>query len=131
MVAIFGFDGGISIFDALDVGLIFETMERDNKVLPAAANDYDWIRAAWGQDAVYVRSPLNDVSVFWFVGKVARMTEVATGGDGDAAGRGLAGTVHPTEEEAVVSQKHLILVYAKNQLRPPNMGGLYAWNLKL
>ena len=53
------------------------------------------------------------------------------GGDGDAAGRGLAGTVHPTEEEAVVSQKHLILVYAKNQLRPPNMGGLYAWNLKL
>ena len=38
MVAIFGFDGGISIYDALDVGLIFETMERDNEVLPAAAN---------------------------------------------------------------------------------------------
>ena len=64
MVAIFGFDGGISIFNALDVGLIFETMERDNKALPAAANDYDWIRAAWGQDAVYVHSPLNNACVF-------------------------------------------------------------------
>jgi hypothetical protein len=30
VVAIFGFDGGISIFDALDFVLIFETMERDN-----------------------------------------------------------------------------------------------------
>ena len=64
MVAIFGFDGGISIFNALDVGLIFETMERDNEVLPAAANDFDRICAAWGQDAVYVRSPLNDACVF-------------------------------------------------------------------
>ena len=41
MVAIFGFDGGISIFDALDFVLIFETMERDNEVLAAATNDYD------------------------------------------------------------------------------------------
>ena len=40
MVAIFGFDGGISIFDALNFVLIFETMERDNEVLAAAANDY-------------------------------------------------------------------------------------------
>ena len=30
MVAIFGLDGGFSIFDALDFVLIFETMERDN-----------------------------------------------------------------------------------------------------
>ena len=41
MVAIFGFDGGISIFDALGFVLIFEMMERDSEVLDAAANDYD------------------------------------------------------------------------------------------
>ena len=59
------------------------------------------------------------------------MKETATGGDGDAVGRGLVGTVHPTEEEAVVSQKRLILEYARNQLRPQNMGGMYTQNLKL
>ena len=52
------------------------------------------------------------------------------GDDGDAVGRGLADTVHPTKEKAVISQKRLILEYAKNQLRPQNMGGLYTWNLE-
>ena len=35
MVAIYGFDGGISIYDALNFVLIFETMERDNAASPA------------------------------------------------------------------------------------------------
>ena len=59
------------------------------------------------------------------------MTEAATGGDRDAVGRRLASTFHPTKEEAVVSQKRLILEYARNQLRPQNIGGLYARNLEL
>jgi len=75
---------------------------------------------------VYVRSPLNDESAFWFVGKVIRMIE--EGGDDNNE---LAGTVYPTEAEAIVSQKRLILEYAKNQLRPQNMGGPYSKNLEL
>ena len=64
MVAIFGFDGGISIVDVLDFVLILETMERNNKVLPATANDYDRIHAACWQNAVYVRILLNNASGF-------------------------------------------------------------------
>eukprot|EP00957_Ditylum_brightwellii_P060780 4614606-Ditylum_brightwellii.AAC.1 len=33
--------------------------------------------------------------------------------------------------EAVLSQKRLILEYAKNQLRPQNLGGPYSKNLEL
>lgn len=75
-----------------------------------------------------MRSPLNDESTFWFVGKVIRMIEAESG---NADGNGLVGTVFPTEEEAILSQKRLILEYAKNQLRPQNMGGPYAKNLEL
>jgi len=71
------------------------------KVLATAANNFDRIRKLFGKTAttdVYVRSPLNDESVFWFVGKVIRMI---------------------TDE------------YAKNQLRPQNMGGPYSSALEL
>ena len=64
MVAIFEFDGGISIFDALDFVLNFETMERNNDVLPATANDYNRIHVACGQNAVYMHILLNNYSVF-------------------------------------------------------------------
>lgn len=103
------------------------------KVLAEAANNFDRIRKLFGKDAtsdVYVRSPLNDESTFWFVGKVIRMIEVESG-NGNADGDGLVGAVFPTEEEAILSQKRLILEYSKNQLRPQNMGGPYAKNLEL
>ena len=51
-------------------------------MLAAAANYYDWVCAAYGQDAaldVYVCIPLNNASVFYFVGEVGRMTVAATG----------------------------------------------------
>ena len=98
------------------------------KVLAAAANNFDRIRKLFGKDAttdIYIRSPLNDKSIFWFVGKVVRMTE-----EGDTSNE-LVGSVYPTEEEAIVSQKRLILEYAKNNLRPQNMGGPYSKNLEL
>lgn len=103
------------------------------KVLADAANNFDRIRKLFGKDAttdVYVRSPLNDASTFWFVGKVIRMIEGDAMGGKDV-GDELVGSAYPTEEEAIVSQKRLILEYAKNQLRPQNLGGPYAKNLEL
>ena len=106
------------------------------KVLATAANNFDRIRKLFGKDAttdVYVRSPLNDESTFWFVGKVIRMTEEEgeDNGDDNNDGNKLVGSVLPSEIEAVISQKRLILEYAKNQLRPQNMGGPYSKNLEL
>lgn len=101
------------------------------KVLASATNNFDRIRKLFGKDAttdIYVRSPLNDERVFWFVGKVIRIIER---GAGDEIGNDLIGTVYPTEEDAIISQKRLILEYARNQLRPQNMGGPYAKNLEL
>ena len=43
----------------------------------------------------------------------------------------MEGSSIPTEFEAVISQKRLILEYAKNQLRPQNFGGPYAKSLEL
>jgi len=108
------------------------------KVLASAANSFDRIRKLFGKDAttdVYVRSPLNDESTFWFVGKVIRMTEEEGEDNGDddddVNSNKLVGSVLPSEIEAVISQKRLILEYAKNQLRPQNMGGPYSKNLEL
>jgi len=105
------------------------------KVLASAANSFDRIRKLFGKDAttdVYVRSPLNDESTFWFVGKVIRMTEKeGEDNDNDDNSNKLVGSVLPSEIEAVISQKRLILEYAKNQLRPQNMGGPYSKNLEL
>jgi hypothetical protein len=112
------------------------------KVLATAANNFDRIRKLFGKTAttdVYVRSPLNDESVFWFVGKVIRMiTDQEAEADDNSNWRPntttenvLVGTVYPTEVEAILSQKRLILEYAKNQLRPQNMGGPYSSALEL
>lgn len=112
------------------------------KVLATAANNFDRIRKLFGKTAttdVYVRSPLNDESVFWFVGKVIRMiTDEEAQADPNSNWRPdttteneLVGTVYPTEIEAIISQKRLILEYAKNQLRPQNMAGPYSSALEL
>jgi hypothetical protein len=113
------------------------------KVLATAANNFDRIRKLFGKTAttdVYVRSPLNDESVFWFVGKVIRMItdedaqEEGGGGNNNndtPSENELVGTVYPTEVEAILSQKRLILEYAKNQLRPQNMAGPYSSALEL
>lgn len=113
------------------------------KVLATAANNFDRIRKLFGKTGttdVYVRSPLNDESVFWYVGKVIRMiTDEEAKADVNNSNwrpdttteNELVGTVYPTETEAILSQKRLILEYAKNQLRPQNMAGPYSSALEL
>mmetsp|Transcript_48506 Transcript_48506/g.56695 ORF Transcript_48506/g.56695 Transcript_48506/m.56695 type:complete len:258 (+) Transcript_48506:35-808(+) len=91
------------------------------KPLRIAANTFDEISKKYGQPCVndvYVRSPKNDKQLCWFVGKVARRLDETVG------------TSLPTVEEAILSQKRLILEYAK-QLRPQNLGGAFAKNLEL
>lgn len=92
------------------------------KPLRVAANTFDRLRKEFGTEClndVYIRSPLNDATTFWFVGKVARCLKDPQG------------SVIPTCQEAVVSQKRLILEYSKRQLRPQNMGGPYGKSLEI
>uniref|UniRef100_A0A7S4T578 Uncharacterized protein n=1 Tax=Ditylum brightwellii TaxID=49249 RepID=A0A7S4T578_9STRA len=94
------------------------------KPLRIAANTFDALRKKHGKDCtcdIYVRSPSNDAQICWFVGKVAREVDAEA----------LVGTSVPSEMEAVLSQKRLILEYAKNQLRPQNLGGPYSKHLEL
>lgn len=96
------------------------------KPLRNAANTFDAIRKVYGKDGtsdLYMRSPLNNEELFWFVGKVCRRLDM---GDQD-----FSGTSIPSEMEAVISQKRLIIEYAKNQLRPQNFGGPYSKNLEI
>lgn len=96
------------------------------KPLRNAANTFDAIRKVYGKDGtsdLYMRSPLNNEELFWFVGKVCRRLDME---DEDFCGTSL-----PTEMEAVISQKRLIIEYAKNQLRPQNFGGPYSKNLEI
>jgi hypothetical protein len=89
------------------------------KPLRLAAIAFDRLRKEHGADAshdVYVRSPDNSRTTFWFVGKIARDTSV---------------TVVPTPTQAILSQKRIILEYAKQRLRPQNFGGKYAATLEL
>jgi hypothetical protein len=95
------------------------------KPLREAANTFDLIRKKYGKEStsdLYMRSPLNDSELFWFIGKVNRRLE------NDEA---IEGSVSPTEMEAVLSQKRLIIEYAKNQLRPQNFGGPYSSSLEI
>jgi hypothetical protein len=87
------------------------------KPLRAAANAFDKIRHEFEKDCtsdVYCRSPDNDIETFWFVGKVAVRPETSA-----------------TPDQAVISQKRLILEYAKSELRPQNFAGRYASTLEL
>jgi hypothetical protein len=87
------------------------------KPLRQAANTFDAIRKEYGKDCtndVYCRSPLNDEETFWFVGKIAvRPNTVAT------------------PAQAILSQKRVILEYAKHELRPQNFGGRFSRVLEL
>jgi len=96
------------------------------KPLRAATITFDAIRKDCQKEAIsdlYMRSPLNDEHVFWFVGKTVRRI--------DLDDEEMKGASIPTEFEAVISQKRLIIEYAKNQLRPQNFGGPYAKNLEI
>jgi len=96
------------------------------KPLRIAANTFDSIRSKYGRECttdLYVRSPNNDKYLCWFVGKVARRLN-----HDDSE---LVGQTVPTEMEAVLSQKRIILEYAKNQLRPQNFGGPYSNYLEI
>ena len=87
------------------------------KPLRNAANTFDKLRQDYGKDCtndVYCRSPDNDVETFWFVGKVAVRPDTAA-----------------TPDQAVISQKRLILEYCKSELRPQNFAGKYASTLEL
>jgi len=91
------------------------------KPLRVAANTFDSIHKKFGSKCIsdlYVRAPANDEQLCWFVGKIARKLENTEGEN------------VPTEVEAVLSQKRLILEYAK-QLRPQNLGGPYAKGLEI
>ena len=96
------------------------------KPLRVAANTFDAIKKKYQKEAtsdLYMRSPLNDEQLFWFVGKIIRRI--------DLDDEEMKGASIPTEFEAVISQKRLIIEYAKNQLRPQNFGGPYAKNLEI
>lgn len=87
------------------------------KPLRQAANNFDDLRKEYGGECVsdlYCRSPLNDPELLWFLGKVAVRPNTSA-----------------TAEQAVISQKRLILEYAKRELRPQNLGGKYANSLEL
>lgn len=95
------------------------------KPLAKAANTFDQIRKVYGKEGtsdLYMRSPLNDPEIFWYVGKVVRRLE---------QDENMEGEILPNEMEAVISQKRLIMEYAKHQLRPQNFGGPYASSLEL
>jgi len=95
------------------------------KVLAAAANNFDDIRKVYGKEStldLYVLSPLNDPTTYWFVGKANCRS--------DPADASLVG-IPPSKTDAVLSQKRLILEYAKNKLRPQNMGGPYSSALEI
>jgi hypothetical protein len=87
------------------------------KPLRQAANTFDAIRKEHGKDCtydVYCRSPLNDKETFWFVGKVSVRPDTVA-----------------TPEQAILSQKRVILEYAKHELRPQNLAGKYSKGLEL
>jgi hypothetical protein len=85
--------------------------------LRQAANIFDEIRKQHGARStndVYCRSPLNEVDTFWFVGKIAVRPNTTA-----------------TPEQAILSQKRLILEYAKRELRPQNLAGKYSSGLEV
>ncbi|GKY95738.1 hypothetical protein MPSEU_000534600 [Mayamaea pseudoterrestris] len=85
------------------------------KVLRKAALLFDSIRKEHGVSAssdVYVRSPSNNKTTFWFVGKIAYQNGA-------------------TAEQAAVAQKRLIFEYSKLELRPQNLGGPFSHDLEL
>jgi hypothetical protein len=98
-----------------------------SKQLRQAALTFDRIRKEHGKECsndVYVRSPLNSTSTFWFVGKASYEPSIihSTPGDSRTVDAGVL---------ACISQKRLILEYSMHHLRPQNMGGKYASALEI
>jgi hypothetical protein len=118
-----------------------------SKALRQAALAFDRIRKAHGKEAcrdVYLRSPLDSPTTFWFVGKVASQggttgATTTTATDVIVAPNSiLVGEMDtPPELEwsdyvaACLSQKRIILEYSKQHLRPHNFGGKFAPTLEL
>ena len=97
-----------------------------SKQLRQAALTFDRIRKEHGKEYsndVYVRSPLNSTSTFWFVGKVAYEPAIILTQEGNNTID--AGVL------ACISQKRLILEYSMHHLRPQNMGGVYSSALEI
>lgn len=89
------------------------------KALRKATNNYDRLKKQYEDNKdvcrdLYVRSPLNNEKLFWFVGKII-----------------CDPTASVSVEEAALAQKRLILDYAKLKLRPNNFGGKYANTLEI
>uniref|UniRef100_A0A7S4JGX6 Plastid lipid-associated protein/fibrillin conserved domain-containing protein n=1 Tax=Odontella aurita TaxID=265563 RepID=A0A7S4JGX6_9STRA len=121
-----GFGGGKSENNKPKTRTVSGFTGSGTKALRNAANTFDDIRKQYGKDAtsdLYMRSPLNDKDTFWFVGKVVRRM--------DLNDKNMEGSSVPTEFEAVLSQKRLIIEYAKNELRPQNFGGPYSKELEV
>lgn len=122
----FGSGGGKSGSDKPKTRTVSGYTGSGTKPLRSAANNFDVIRKQYdkeGTSDLYMRAPLNDKDTFWFVGKVVRRI--------DLNDKKMEGSSVPTEFEAVISQKRLIIEYAKNQLRPQNFGGPYAKDLEV
>jgi hypothetical protein len=120
-----------------------------SKALRQAALAFDRIRKAHGKEAcrdVYVRSPLDSPTTFWFVGKVASQECGTTVATTTTASDAIAAPNSPTEMDtdtpsselewndfvaACLSQKRIILEYSKQHLRPHNFGGKFAPKLEL
>lgn len=94
------------------------------KPLREAANTFDALYKDRGNGVivhdVYVRSPDNNPTLFWFVGKVAARQDEEK-----------EGTVTPTVQETILCQKRIILEYASRELRPQNLGGPYMKSLEI
>jgi hypothetical protein len=94
-----------------------------SKQLRQAVLTFDRIRKMNGKvtsNDVYIRSPLNSTTTFWFVGKVAFEHDCGSLDD-----EFYGGVV------ACLSQKRLILEYSMHHLRPQNLGGKFASTLEL
>lgn len=105
-----------------------------SKALAKAANNFDRLRKAKGVEAcndVYVRSPLNCRKTFWFVGKIVHDLPSDTSSSSTSTDSAADRNENNPRHQAAIAQKRLILEYAKNQLRPQNLGGKYASTLEL
>ena len=90
-----------------------------SKALRKATNNYDRLKQEADENLdycrdLYVRSPLNNEKLFWFVGKLICDPKSEL-----------------TLQQVALAQKRLILDYAKLKLRPNNFGGKYAGTLEL
>jgi hypothetical protein len=117
-----------------------------SKALRQAALAFDRIRKAHGKEAcrdVYLRSPLDSPTTFWFVGKVASQEGGTTAATTATTSNVIVAPNSQNEMDilselewnafvaACLSQKRIILEYSKQHLRPHNFGGKFAPTLEM